>query len=761
MSSLDIHRCQFVDFTPHSITALAFSKPLSKDGSGSDVRLAVGRSNGDIEVWSPRWGWVHELTLRGGRGRSVEGLVWAQGDDSEPARLFSIGGSTSITEWDLETSLPIANYQCDAGVIWSLAASPDGTRLAAGCDDGSVVILDISGGPSIIEFSRILQRQDARVLSLAWRGTDQIVGGLADARIRVWSTKAELRGKILGTMKVDQSKEQESTLVWSVQVLNHKLMVSGDSTGSVKFWDLSRFSLLQTFKGHEADVLCLTADSSGQNVFSAGVDRKIISYTMINKELGRWASNSSRLLHSHDIRAMAIHESNHSSFLVSGGVERSIVINDVRNFAEGSYRKLPITLQQPSFAAIPESRLLMSYADQTIKVWKIGTSSNAVENKKLVCRMTLSADENITSAQLSSDGSLLAVSTIAETKLFNLASSESGKALKVTKMSLEDLEEQGARLLKIIDQNNDKKLLLLVSPESDLTLYTLTRDESTQQFKLDSEQTPIELELAANKFKNSSKLNHLDSIHIAQVSDNGRYLAVARLSGAVDLFDLSALETSTTSKLLGKFSIVATALKFTSRNTIVVITAEIKVVEYDLESLMLTSWSRQNSEILPRQLVELHDKCCGVFFDPENSQRMWLWGGTWLGFLDTSVNIAIQRIPKRRRNRLGISTEDEDNQQEENTTANGNASIVNGNVEVDVAENEEEAEIISRVEETRKKEKQSSDESSSNSAFWLTRKYRPILLADTFGSSEIVLIERPLAKIPLPPAFWSNHRITL
>ena len=127
--------------------------------------------------------------------------------------MFSIGGSTSITEWDLNSTLPIANYQCDAGVIWSLASSPDGTRLAAGCDNGSVVILDISGGPSIIEFSRILQRQDARVLSIAWRGNDQVVGGLADARIRVWSTKAETHGKIVGTMKVDQSKERESTLV--------------------------------------------------------------------------------------------------------------------------------------------------------------------------------------------------------------------------------------------------------------------------------------------------------------------------------------------------------------------------------------------------------------------------------------------------------------------------------------------------------------------------------------------------------------------
>lgn len=648
----------------------------------------------------------------------------------------------------MTTTLPIANYQCDTGVIWSLAASPDGTRLAAGCDNGSVVILNIEGGPSIIEFSRILQRQDARVLSLAWRGNDQVVGGLADARIRVWSTKAETHGRILGTMKVDQSKERESTLVWSVQVLNNKLLVSGDSTGSVKFWDLSRFSLLQTFNVHEADVLCLAADAAGQNVYSAGVDRKIVSYKMINKSLGRWASMSSRMLHSHDIRAMAIHESSNASFLVSGGVERSLVVNDVNNFAEGVYRKLPITVQQPPLSAIPTGRLLMFWADQTIKIWRIGASSNtvldnadgAVENKKLVSRMTMSNDENITSAQLASDGSLLVVATIAEIKFFNLALSPSGKALKVTKAVSHDLEDQGARLIRIIEHPNGDKRLLIVSPESDLTIYKFIKNEDGQ-YELDLSIDPLELELAPTKHKVKSRLSHLDSIHLAQVSDDGRFLAVARFSGSVDLFDITP--TNHVSTLLGKFSSMATALKFTSRNTIVIVTAEVKVVEYDLKTLALTSWSRQNSEILPRELVDISDKCCGVFYDPEHSRRMWLWGGSWLGFLDTSVNVAVQRIPKRKHDRLGISEKEEGDEYESN-----------------------EQEIVSRVESARQKHSKNTNDDEDEStlgrrAFWLTHKYRPILLADSFGPGELVVVEQPLSSIPLPPAFWSNHRITL
>lgn len=724
--SLDIHRCRFVDFMSHSITALAFTQGKSEE----DVRVAVGRSNGDIEVWNPQWGWVHELTLYGGKGRSVEGLVWAEQEDGP--RLFSIGGSTSITEWDLESCLPVANYQCDAGVIWSLAASPDGTRLAAGCDNGSVVILNVSGGKGIIEFGRILQRQDARVLSIAWRGNDQVVGGLADARIRVWSTKNENHGKILGTMKVDQSKEQEPTLVWSVKVLNHKLLVSGDSTGSVKFWDLSRFSLLQSFAVHEADVLCLAADSTGKNVFSAGVDRKIINYKLVNKRLGRWASVSNRTIHSHDIRAMAIHESKRESFLVSGGVERSLVVNPIDQFADGAYRKIPITVQQPPLAAIKSSRLLMFYTEQTLKIWKIGatakssleTSSDLVENKKLVSRMTLNIDENITCAQLSSDGELLVVSTVAETKVFNLKPSESGKALTVVKVPAHDLEEQGARMLRIIEQSNGNKKLLLVSPESDLLIYSFTRNEEGQTI-LDIESEPIELDFAPSKSKTKTHLNHLQSVHLAEVSDDGSRLAIARLSGSVDLFDISQSSTSNTSQLLGKFSTPATVLKFSPRNTIVVVTAEVKVLEYELSTYGLSSWSRQNSEILPRQLVDMKDNCCGVFYDPESSQRLWLWGGSWLGFLDTSVNIAIPRIPKRKHD-------------------------------------DEQAEIISRVEAARQKDQEAQDESTlGRRAFWITTQYKPILLADSFGTDEIIVVERPLNTIPLPPAFWSNHKINV
>ena len=140
------------------------------------------------------------------------------------------------------------NYDCNAGIIWCIDINPQNDRLTVGCDDGSVVIVDISGGRGSLEYDLICQRQDARVLSVKWANNEHVIGGCADGRVRSWSSEGETKGRLVATMKVDKAKT-ESTLVWSLTVLpNKKQFVSGDSTGSIKIWDLTRFTLLQTLK---------------------------------------------------------------------------------------------------------------------------------------------------------------------------------------------------------------------------------------------------------------------------------------------------------------------------------------------------------------------------------------------------------------------------------------------------------------------------------------------------------------------------------
>ncbi|ODQ66378.1 WD40 repeat-like protein [Nadsonia fulvescens var. elongata DSM 6958] len=759
--SMNIHRCRFVDYTPHAITSLAFSKPSTNDFIPHDLRLAVGRSNGDIEIWNPRWSWVHETTLYGGRGRSIEALAWSTWDDGS-LRLFSIGGSTCITEWNLKTGMPLVNHDCNAGVIWSLASSPDGTKLAVGCDDGTVVIVDISGGPGVLEHYKILQRQSARVLCLSWIDESQIVGGCSDARLRVWDTSDN--GRILGAMKVDRSKT-EDTLVWSVIVIGTgrtKQIVSGDSTGSVKIWDAVHQSLRQSFKVHEADVLCLAASADGSTFFSAGVDRKMVCHKIVDAKTRKWANVSNRLLHSHDVRAMATFEAKGTSFLISGGVEKSLVVNSINDFMDGMFRKIPITKQKPCVSVTPEPRLLMMWADQTVKIWQIDTyveeneETDEYKGKKLVCKITLSSDENITHAELSPNGSYVAISTLSETKVFQLDPTEDGKALRVTKLEIEDLLDVGARVSKF---DNDSEVLFVVTPDNEViacnVLDALRAAEKENDMMADDEETEennsnlVELDVPVHS-SGKSKVANINNISLITISKSNKYLAIATQYGWIDIFDISTPEYPHLKTFSRISSAPPTALNFSPRDSLIVATAEIKILEFDVTTGALSDWTRRNSDLIPREIVSLVDKCCGVFFETSSTDRIWLWGANWLAFVDVGVNIPTERIVKRRIDKLGPALAEEDKV--------GSAVIITKSA---TASSTPAAVKKSTTVVDNNTSTVSSDDSSSRYPYWITHKYRPVIFAGSLGNGELIVTERPPFDIPLPPAFWSNHKIRM
>lgn len=126
--TMQIHRCRFVEYQPAAINALDFTPPTVKRS-----RLAVGRANGNIEIWDPLHNFRLEKTIPGGEGQSVESIAWAhqsvivdQDEDdtpeeieqqlkrqlSKPPRLFSSGLNPYIVEWDT-TSMTVKVYKSD------------------------------------------------------------------------------------------------------------------------------------------------------------------------------------------------------------------------------------------------------------------------------------------------------------------------------------------------------------------------------------------------------------------------------------------------------------------------------------------------------------------------------------------------------------------------------------------------------------------------------------------------------------------------
>ncbi|KAI3406211.2 UTP4 [Candida oxycetoniae] len=750
---MKIHRCRFVDYTPHTITSLAFSTTSSLDKpTPYDLRLAVGRNNGDIEIWNPRYNWTHELTLTGSRGRSIEGLCWVSqsnieekkkdgfssssgGGGGDGSRLFSIGGSTYITEWDLKTGQPLSNYDCNAGVIWSIGVNKSGNKLAVGCDDGSVAVVDISGGEGSLEYDIICQRQDARVLSLAWNKDDQIIGGCADGRIRVWDydNNKETKGRILATMRVDKSKT-ESTLVWSLNVLPHRnQLISGDSTGHIKIWDLKFFTLTQSLKVHDADALCIVSDIKEEKFYSAGIDRKIHQFDLINtKTSSKWVHSYNRLLHSNDIRSLAIYESKSCNILVSGGVERAIIIQNLQQFHHGKYKKLLINQQKSNVVVDMTHKMIALWGDQEVKIWKILESGK----HKLVAKLTLSGDENLTSVDLKDR--ILVVSNMTSIKVFELVESKTGKCI-VNKVRDEKFDSlvSGAKVVKLL---KDCKLLIL-TPDEALYRFTLDLGE-TIKINLDEE---IEL-------LDSSK----SSINTFTVTPDFQAVITSRFDGSVEVYPLANDDNGSGGGggdggdgdpyVLTKLSSYPHLIACHDNEKILVLYDDNKLCELNIkkDNSLLTPWSKRNSEFLPRQFTSLEDKPQGLFV---KDSKAWLYGSTWICYFDLTQNIPINKMYKnlgnnsnsKKRNRNGLSIDEEDATDE-----------TDGHIYQ--LENSMKQSELDKLREQLKEEERDNG-GSQDKPFWITTAYRPIMKVADFGSDELVVIERPFFALPTTPAF--------
>lgn len=308
------------------------------------ARLAIGRANGNIEIWNPSNGtWHQELVIRGGKDRSIDGLVWVNEPDQDlgdgrivvgKSRLFSIGYTSTVTEWDLEKGKPKRHASGQHGDIWCLAAQPpaapgekasslqDGqnaNKLIAGTIDGELVMYSLEDDD--LRFQRVIVKsptKKAQMVSMTFQSRKVVIVGCSDSTIRVYDiVKGHMsRRMTLGSDLVGGSKD---IIVWSVKCLPNGNIVSGDSTGQVCIWDGKTYTQSQRIQSHKQDVLSLTTSVDGTTIMSGGMDRRTILYKQNPGAGQRWSKVWGRRYHDHDVKTMASFEHGRISVVVSGG----------------------------------------------------------------------------------------------------------------------------------------------------------------------------------------------------------------------------------------------------------------------------------------------------------------------------------------------------------------------------------------------------------------------------------------------------------
>ncbi|KAI8381572.1 quinon protein alcohol dehydrogenase-like superfamily [Radiomyces spectabilis] len=656
---MEVHRCRFIEYQPAAINALDFTPSTCKQS-----RLAVGRANGNIEIWDPMHRFRLEKTIPGGQDLSVESLVWAhqsvvidqdEDDDPEdrakelqrqldqPPRLFSTGLNPFIIEWDLTSLTAKKSVDSNGGAIWCLAVNSNGTQLAAGCEDGCIRLFNIADDS--LEYIRRFDPQKGRILSVAWGPNDEyIVSGGSDSALRKWDVAT---GRVIQRMTVDKLRKV-ATLVWSVVVTANNTIISGDSLGNLMFWDAEQGTMKQSFRAHGADILSVVASKDGRLVFSAGVDRKLNAFRCVQQNKhsdtsgsnkgGNWVNMGSRRYHSHDIRALALDERPAINSIVSGGVDLELISSPALEFPKLIQNRLP-PFPQKYLASVSKSRrLILSMDFNSVSLWRLGragqldmsstrsvTIPEMLEPHQLELQVKLKPECNITSSALSEDAQWIAVSDVENVRLFKLHETESkefvAKKERAFQQSLQRyLADKGAAAGAhhvVFTPGSDK--LIVVTSESRILIVDLTSFEVLHEFEhhrgVDGDDAQV------------------GTVISVAVSADGQWLATGDDLNRMCVFNLDTLKHHFN---LPQTSTPHTTLSFHDlrSNDLFVGLASNEFYIYDVERKRLNNWSKQHQDQTNSRLRKERDRIRGVMYNPADANCMIIYGSTYICMVD-------------------------------------------------------------------------------------------------------------------------------
>lgn len=225
------------------------------------THLALGTSDSLVSLYDASVG--KKLRTLQGHGARVGSLSW------NDHILTSGSKDGSIHHHDVRAREHlVGKLNGHAQEVCGLEWSPDGTHLASGSNDNTVMIW---GGMATTP-KHTLSEHCSAVKALSWcpwqRNLLATGGGMADRTIRFWNTQS---GVCLNHV---DTGSQVSDLKWS---LTDKELVSGHgfSQNQLSVWKYPSLVKVADLTGHTARVLNLAQSPDGTTVLSASADETL------------------------------------------------------------------------------------------------------------------------------------------------------------------------------------------------------------------------------------------------------------------------------------------------------------------------------------------------------------------------------------------------------------------------------------------------------------------------------------------------------
>ena len=142
---VEVHVCRFIDYEPSAICAI--------DLHQNDIYCAVGRENGNIEIWDLNGSFIQRI-IPGLGSNTIRSLLWIDNN----LRLISCGLNGWLYEWDLESLSIKSKISCHGYAIWDISKKihNDNIYISTACDDGKLRIYRLTDNEFIFETEFII-----------------------------------------------------------------------------------------------------------------------------------------------------------------------------------------------------------------------------------------------------------------------------------------------------------------------------------------------------------------------------------------------------------------------------------------------------------------------------------------------------------------------------------------------------------------------------------------------------------------------------
>jgi WD40 repeat protein len=271
---------------------------------------------------------------------------WQKGN-SLPSRIWLY----DLPSGEQQTIIPAHD-----DLIWALAFSADGTRLASGSEDHTARLWDTATGAPL----QVFRGHSDKVFGVAFAPDgSRVVTASADHTARQWDPRT---GEQVGITYRGHSHELQ-TAVYSP---DGRWIASGGRDHTVRLWDPADGQEVAILHGHTKPISQLAFSPDGSRLASAGADETVRIWE-VGKEI------SLPVLRGHTSYIYPIAYSPDGRWLASGSWDQTVRLWDARTGVCGAVSRHSNLVRALAFS--PDSTWLVSGCedDDQLHIWNVAT----------------------------------------------------------------------------------------------------------------------------------------------------------------------------------------------------------------------------------------------------------------------------------------------------------------------------------------------------------------------------------------------------